>query len=192
MKTTSENGVTTNQNDTQGKYLSIGGSVGFFLTNRLIAGVGLDYNWGKEIRYNLLSFNGFTQAEETFVKSKIFLPNFYLGYYYPITNKLFFNTNLKFSYGKLKSEVNTSYGGYSTSNTSTSLSYITSVSQDSEYNYFSFKVSPELTYFISAGFGLYLGLGGIEYTAIDWKKDNSSWTVNFNPSYWRLGIKVKL
>lgn len=42
--TSSENGVTTNLTETDGKYLEIGSSIGLFLSDRFVAGFGFDYN----------------------------------------------------------------------------------------------------------------------------------------------------
>jgi hypothetical protein len=53
-------------------------------------------------------------------------------------------------------------------------------------------IYPALTYFISERFSLNLGLGGIAYSMINWKKDNSSWAINFNPNVWEFGVKVKI
>lgn len=190
MKTSSESGVTTNKSSVQGQYLSVGSSIGYFVTDRFIVGVGLDYNWEKELRSNLLYFNHIIQLEKTDVKSKVFLPNIELGYYYPIINKLYFNTTTKISFGTVKSEYNTTYAVASpfidTASFSNSLS---GGHNNSEYDIFSMKVSPEVVYFISPEFGVCLGLGGIEYSLID---NNSGWMINFNPNYWRVGFKFKL
>lgn len=86
-KSNTDYGVTKNQFATEGKHLDIGTSVGYFITSRLIAGIGLDYIWGKEDRANNLMIYDYYQLENTTVKSKAFLPNIYLGYYYPIINK---------------------------------------------------------------------------------------------------------
>jgi len=200
MKSTTENGVTTNQNVTQGKYLSTGASVGYFITDRIIAGVGLDYYWSKESRTSELMINRNFQIEVMNIKSKAFLPNIYLGYYHPIINKLYISTNLKFSYGKVKSEYNTLMAGmvFFPSDTILELSdrypsgYSIGSEKSSDVDYFSSKIFPELTYFIFPKFSLCVGLGGVEYSLTDWKADNSSWTINFNPNYWKFGIKLKI
>lgn len=200
VKMNIENGVTTNQNSTQGQYLSFGSAIGYFITNRFIAGVGLDYNWDKEIRYNsLYIYNKYAQAEEMTIKSKVFLPNLYLGYYFQIINKLYFNTNLKFSYGKVKSETSTIIEMSSNSGTAQLIdsmgnlgSYLMSKNSNYQNDYFTAKISPELTYFVSTKLSLNLGLGGIECSVVDWKNDNSNWTINFNPNYWKFGIKIKI
>jgi hypothetical protein len=61
-----------------------------------------------------------------------------------------------------------------------------------EVDLFSTHLDPELSYFITPGFCGCLSMGGVEYSIIDWKGDNSLWTANFNPVNWKLGFKFKL
>lgn len=67
-KTTTENGVITNLIQTDGKYLNIDPSVGYFFTNNFVIGVGLDYNWGKETIENSLYFNNRIHFESLDIK----------------------------------------------------------------------------------------------------------------------------
>lgn len=199
-KTTSEDGATTNQNTAQIKNLSLGASVGYFITDKFMAGIGLDYYSSKEYRTIEMMVNRFFQVEFMNIKSKAYLPNIYVGNYYQITNKLYINTNLKFSYGNIKSEYNTVIVGSVIYPTDTiimltdrySSTYSGSSEMNSELDFFNAKLFPELNYFISSNFSLCLGLGGIEYSMIDWKTDNSNWIINFNPVNWKFGIKMKL
>jgi len=197
MKTKTEYGVTTNQSIINGQYLNTGISVGSFMTNRFFLGIGADYSQNKETRYNLLNFNDFLQEEELNTKTHGLLPSVFLGYYYRVLDKLYFNTNLKFSLGKIKSDYTSTYAGGETPTYSDSLmisepGYLRGSSNESDYAYFSTQLCPELSYFFSTNFGLSLGLGGIEYSMIDWKTENSIWAVNFNPVYWKLGIRFKI
>lgn len=194
MNTKTENGVTTNLSSTKGQYLSIGSSFGYFFSNQFIMGIGLNYDWGKETRANKLYFNNFVQEEVMDITSNVILPNIYLGYYFPITSKLSFNTNLKLSYGVIKSDYSTLYAGAGSFITdsviNTNSNYFRGSEKQSKTDYFSTQICPELTYFISSKFSICLGLGGLEYSLIDWKKEK--WIVNFNPSYWKFGIKFKI
>lgn len=199
-KSTTENGVTLNQNVSQIKNLNIGTSVGYFITDRFVVGVGLDYYWDKESRTTELMINRFFQIEVMNIESNAFLPNIYLGYYYPILNKLYLNASLKFRYGKVKTDYNTMIAGsvyYQSDNViiitdQYSSTYVMSSEESSKIDLFNAEVVPELTYFISSKFGLCLGLGGIEYSIIDWETDNSNWSINFNPVNWRFGMKLKI
>jgi hypothetical protein len=200
IKTTTENGVTLNQNVSQIENLNIGTSVGYFMTDRLVVGVGLDYYWDKESRVYQLKIYRFFQSEVMNIKSNAFLPDLYIGYYFPIISKLYINTNMKFSYSKFKTDYNSSlveitYNQSENLNLDTipnSLEYFGGSKNSAKTDLFNAEIFPELTYFVSSKVGLCLGLGGIEYSIIDWKTDNSSWTINFNPINWRLGIKFKI
>lgn len=78
IKTTTENGVTSNQNVSQIKNLNIGTSVGYLITDKFVLGAGLDYYWLKESRTTELMINRFFQAEIMNIKSKAFLPYIYI------------------------------------------------------------------------------------------------------------------
>ena len=196
MKVNSENGVTTNRHSTQGQYLNVGPSIGYFITDRFVAGVGLDYYWEKEKRSNSMFINNeYVQMENMKIKSDALLPCLFAGYYYPINDKFYFSANLKISYGNIKTE------SHSLVATAKKMSVdeleligslptvLTEQSANYDNDYFSTKITPELTYFVSRKLGLNLGLGGIAYSLNDWESDNSSWAINFNPNYWRLGVK---
>jgi hypothetical protein len=197
MKTNTESGVRTNQSSTNGQYLNVGASYGYFVTNQFVVGIGLDYNRTNETRSNLLYFNSFVQQEIMEVKSRIALPSVYMGYYQHIFNKLYFNANMKFGYGIIKSELNSAQAGVALENLEYNSVYGSSshiiVTKSLFVNdYFGVGLNPELTYFVSPKLGICLGLGGVEYSMIDWSSDNTNWIVNFNPNYWKLGIKIKL
>jgi hypothetical protein len=195
-KSNTESGVTTNHRSIQGQYLNVGPSIGYFITDRFIVGVGVDYYWEKETRSNsLFTNNEYAQMETMKIKSKALLPGLFVGYYYPINDKFYFSTNLKISYGNIKTE---SHSMVATARKidddgieliGSLPSVLTEQRAIYDNDYFSSKISPELTYFVSKKFGLNLGLGGIEYALPDWESDNSSWAINFNPKYWRLGVK---
>ncbi|HET6556438.1 MAG TPA: hypothetical protein VFG54_03930 [Prolixibacteraceae bacterium] len=201
MKTISGSGVTTNENSTQSEYLNVGTSVEYFLTSRLAVGAGLDYQWAKETTSNMINLKlpdlEFRHYEVMETTSNVFLPNVFLKHYIPITQKLYFNTNLKFSYGKIKSELlaeiidrnrRPSEGGL----TEGLPTYMSGVSKKSALDSFTAQLGPELTYFITPKFVGCLALGGVEYSMLDWKTTNSIWNVNFNPAYWQLGVKINI
>lgn len=194
----SGSGTFTNQFNVNGKYLDIGASVGYFVNEHFIVGVGLDYMWSKEYRTNSSRMNIFYQAEIMDYKSDVLLPKVFFGYYYQIADKLYISGNLKLNYGKLKSNYSTRYvGGADIIPDEPVLSesvyfYQKSHGENSESDYFSARLLPELTYLISSGFGVNLGLGGIGYSLTNWNLNSSGWIVSFNPSYWELGFKIRI
>lgn len=201
MKTISGGGVTTNEISTQGNYLNVGTSVEYLLTSRLAVGAGLDYQWAKETTSNMIYLRmpdlNFRHYEVMETKSNVFLPNVFLKHYIPLTQKLYFNTNLKFSFGEIKSELRTniidsnrrpSEGGL----TEALPTYMSGASKKSVLDSFTAQLGPELTYFFTPKLMGCLALGGIEYSMLDGKTTNSLWAVNFNPAHWQLGVKIKI
>lgn len=198
-QSTTAYGVTTSQNSVHGKYLNVGASVGYFFTNRFIVGLGLDFKSENEERGSVMTINKYYQQEVMDIKAKAWLPNVYFGCYYPIIEKLYLNTNMKFSYGKLKGEFSTVISSYEQGvflPSDPSFGFQNTIVRTHEYNtevdYSSVEVLPELNYFLTPKFCLSLGLGGLGYSMTDWSSDNSTWIVNFNPSYWTLGVKASL
>ena len=59
-------------------------------------------------------------------------------------------------------------------------------------NYFYVQLSPELTWFFSNRIGLNIQTGRLGINVIDSDWRNSSKQINFNPSFWKLGIILKL
>jgi len=194
----SSNGVTTNSLTTIGQNLNAGLSIEYYVTNNVFFGVGFDYYWGKEVIINQISNNAFKQLESMRVKSNLKSPNFFGGYNWRVSNKLYLIMNLKLGFGRYS---NNSYSAFAWrpkivnedgTLTQVEFSETSAWEFDDEYSYFGSSLSPEINYFFSDKFGLCLGLGGIEYAVFDWNIDQSSWNVNFNPNYWKLGIKFKI
>jgi hypothetical protein len=201
MKTNTETGVYTNGFSTKGQYLNLGTSIGIFLSDHFVMGVGVNYNWGKETRMNKLIYgNTILQIEELKVKSKILLPGVFFGYYFPIAGKFYFNANLALNCGKINSDYERLFAQRSTYfTTDSSYMYLDNntavsggASGSSSTYYFSAQICPELSYFFTSKFGLSMSFGGIEYSITDWKSENSAVAVNFNPAYWKLGVKFIL
>jgi len=197
-KNSSETGVNFNSVFIQGKYINAGISLTNIISNNFLIGAGLDYNNQNETRQSkLIILDRYIQVEDMYLKSNILVPNIFVGYYYKIAKSFYFNTNLKFRLGENYSK--TEYlQALATPVTNTS--YLSDTSPSSAHNgayetktdYFSTSLLPELTYFISDKTGFTLGLGGIEYALNDWKSENSSFTINFNPNNWLVGVKIQL
>jgi hypothetical protein len=203
QKTNNESGVSTNQTSIKGQYLSLSPSIGYCFSNQWLIGFGIDYNLSKEDRINGIFFNLAIQQTETNIKSKVFMPNINLSYNCQIINNLYLSAVLKLGIGTINTETKTVYAyrssfiGNAIPQTDTvSLSninnYNSGFNSTHQFDYFNSSLSPEIIYFIKPKFGIYLGLGGLEYSMIDWKNDNSNFAVNFNPNFWRIGIKVRL
>jgi hypothetical protein len=211
-KGTSVDGVTSNLSQTDEQYLNTVTSVGYFFGKGFVAGVGLDYNWEKKRIISEMYISKYSQIEQMDIKSRALLPNIYAGYYFRIYNKLYLNTSIKFSYGKVKSEIksfsaaneafnndplyyNDTINGSHLNGSADSLSYVgddvRSSIKNSTTEIFDVTFYPEVTYFLTKNFGASLSLGGIEYSVLDGKiEDNSHWAVNFNHNYWKFGIKI--
>lgn len=194
IKTSSEIGVTTNQFYTKGNYLNTGASLGFFATDRWIVGAGLDYIYNKETRYNRLLINNFYQYEKMELKSKVFLPNVYLGNYFQVVNKLYVITTFKLSYGTARTTGIANYtgGGYIADTVYNWDNYENGDNFDYKNSFLNAELFPEVIYFISPKFGVCLNLGGVSYSMTDWKRNESSFAINFKPDYWRFGIKINM
>jgi hypothetical protein len=199
-KTTTASGGASNYTSVDNKNLNVATSLGYNISNKFILGVGLDYIWEKEIRTSglYLQEQHYAQFDEIDAKSKILLPNIFVGYYYQIVNKLYFQTNLKFSYGKLNSKSDIvsatagSLGGFDTGFDYGYLSPTSGNSKEDKYDVFCAEINPELIYFISKNIGAYIDFGGIEYSISDWKKDNSNWVASIKPVYWQVGVKINI
>jgi len=193
LKTNTGGGVTTNMTGTQAQNLDISLSGGYFLSQRVVAGIGLDYKLDKEVRSNLVSFDNFVQMEIMDYRSHAWLPNVYVGLYFPIVSKLYVTANFRMSYGKLNAGYTTTYAGagkFVLGSPATNYTYTST--GDARVDYFSNTIYPELLYFVGAKTSISLGLGGIQYALTDWDASNAEVAVNFNPVYWKFGVKMKL
>ena len=187
-------GVITNSLTTKTQNIDAGLSIEYFVKSNFSFGVGLDYSWGKEDRINSFSSKTFSQEEFMNVKSNLILPSIIGGYYLHVIDRLYLNMNLRLSYGRYSINSHSDYLWIQQNDDWThtqtgAINEFISWDSDNNYSYFGSSLSPEINYFFSEKLGLCLRLGGIEYGILDWDKDQSSWNVNFNPNYWRLGIK---
>ncbi len=200
-KSNSEEGTTTNYYYVEGNYLHVGASLGYFISNKVIIGVGLDYQLQKEDRLSKTKISNNYTLEEMEVNANTLLPNIYLGYYLKIINKLYFNTGLKLSYGKVKSsystfvydlDISTSTDEYQSWDYNSSSPVASSSQSNSKVDYCSIQILPEISYFFKPGISAYLGLGGIDFSCQDWEFDETECLINFNPVYWNVGVKFIL
>lgn len=201
-KTTSASGGASNNTSINEQNLNVGTSIGYNISNKFTLGVGLDYYWEKETRYSelYLQEQDYVQCDKIDLKSKALLPNIFVGYYYQVVNKLYLQANLKLSYGSLNSKSDYfiasagsySLGGFETGFDYDNISPNSGGSNEDKYDVFSAEINPELIYFLSKNIGAFVDFGGIEYSIIDWKKDNSNWVASVKPVYWQVGVKINI
>jgi hypothetical protein len=195
QKTASENGTFINKTSAQTKAADVGILIGYFITERFVVGFGLDYFSVNETRTSLLALDKYFEMEEQKIKLSTFAPSIHFNYYLPVLPKLFISSKLKFSYGKINSDMSSARSSmwpYETSNVTESFPYSGSSGTIDNPEFFNARFSPEVTWFFSSKWGFYLGLGGLEYSITQWNADNSSFIINFNPSKWRLGVTFKI
>jgi hypothetical protein len=200
FQTNTGQGVSTNYMSTYGKYLSVGTSFEYLVTEKFVVGFGLDFNYNKELVLSrLFLFDSYMQQDLMEYKSKALVPDFYIGYYQQIVNKLFFNASFIVSYAKYHTEYIgniASRRDLTSDSLATYFSYTLSifdeyVEDEIKNDFLSARLCPEIIYFINENFGIYIDLGEISYSIIDWESDNSIWMINFNPNHWKLGVKFK-
>ncbi len=199
LKSNTNSGVLSNQYSVQGKYLELNASAGIFVSDNFIVGIGLEYNLQKETRDYTTYLVNYLQDAELQVNSHILSPEIFFGYYFPITSRLFINTNLSAAYGTIRTDlhymsidmaIDTS-GQYQSS--IGSIGRIVRESKSSrEYDYFVSRLCPEILYSFTDKWIGFISLGGIEYSITQWNMKSSTWNINFNPNYWRVGVKFKI
>jgi len=123
---------------------------------------------------------------------------FYVSRYLPIWRKLYFTPAFYLGYGSIKGDCSMRYLSVDLielfpqiSSTFPSFpfsSYENKISSD----YFYMQLSPELTWFVSNHFGLNVQMGGMGINVVDFDWKNNRKQINFNPSFWKLGIVFKI
>lgn len=197
FKGSNSSGVSTNSFTTIGENMNAQISIEHYKSSKTYFGIGLDFHWGDNDVFNAVSSKTFTQVEKMKVKSIKIFPNLNFGYYSQIADNLFLNINARVGYGAISNYFVSDYKNYQHPYGGTLAESITanenlSWNNADTFAFFGSSLSPEFSYFFSDSFGLYLNLGDVEYSNLDWSKDMTYWTVDFNPSNWRLGIRYIL
>jgi hypothetical protein len=198
IKTNNATGVTTNYLNSDTKQLVLDGTLEYFVSPNTMLGIGLEYTRIKENTLSHLYFNNFMQIEEFETESKILLPHIGIAHHFRIVDNLFLSPYLNIGFGRMKAEYNTIIAGrkdlqsgdYVYSDPDESTSGLRGQKDDTESDYLNANVCPQMNYYVSQNFGVYLELGGINYSISDW--DNEQWLVDFNPRYWSLGFKIRI
>lgn len=203
--TINQDGVEGNSVAVKSHLLNIGVTFSGSMNNHFLIGIGVDYVSQNDDRNSKFTFynqnDDYIKYETMKLKSHVFLPNLFVGYYSHIVDKLYFNSNMKLSYGQLKTNTEsqqvsfkytqpTTTNGISSGSTDVPILYTNKA--DDTTDFAGAAIIPELNYYFSNVFGLSLGLGGIQYSLTKWKTENSSFSVNFNPSNWQIGAKIRI
>jgi hypothetical protein len=203
--TISQDGVEGNSIAVKSHLLNMGMALSGSMNNHFLIGIGLDYVSQNDDRNSSFIFhnqnNDYIKYETMNLKSHVFLPNLFVGYYSHIVDRLYFNSNLKLSYGQVKTNTDGQQVSFKYTPPATTIGIpsgtvdvpvvYTNKAED-KTDFASTAIIPELNYYFSNNFGLTLGLGGIQYSLTKWKTENSSFTVNFNPSNWQIGAKIRI
>lgn len=158
----------------ENKSLNLNPSLGIGLSKNFTVGVGVDLTWDKQISTVIMgNINDPFSLSQLIITdiSKSYSPYAFLGYYYEIFNRLYIGGQLHLKFGFNHEGERRYYKG-------TTLTA---------------NIVPEVNYFISKYFTLYLALGkaGYSWTKFD-DYDKKSWQIDFNPKYWTLGIRVAI
>lgn len=187
--TNTSSGTYRNSLEEHAKSLSLGGSYSFVQKNFLF-GFGLDLGVGlNKQTFKTEILNTYNQRERDVVFSSLILPNFYVGYYRRIFDKLYFTTNLKVGVGGVFSSLSsvTTFYEEGVSILSSELVY-----KNGNTMVAIAGIHPEFTYFFSKKIGISLYTGGIEYAMADWNFASSNFMINFNPNNWQVGLKIAI
>jgi len=203
-----------NSYDVKSKDGNMSVSAGYMYRHWLF-GLGFEYNRNKSEAQGGL-YERFYYYDESytpenpaskiryFVESSEFKLNsyggiFYVSRYLPIYRNLYFTPGFYLGYGTINGNQSGTMASISTEDYPPLTfhpyyrdTYITSFEEDISLPYFYMQVSPELTWFLSNRLGLNVQMGGLGINVIDSDWRNSSKQINFNPSYWKLGIFFKI
>ncbi|MDL2290467.1 hypothetical protein LJB95_03585 [Paludibacteraceae bacterium OttesenSCG-928-F17] len=153
--------------------LNLSPAIGFSLAKNFTLGLGVDLSWNKQAYLmNITELPGFQTDFQVENSSNSYLPYAFLGYYYEIFTRFYVGGqfHIKFGFAQEKQGNQTNKG-----------------------NIIAASISPEINYFISRHFAVYLSLGEFGYSMSMFDNyDKSNWLINFSPTQWALGIRVAI
>ena len=188
-----------NANNTVNKGGNVSLSAGYMYKHWLF-GLGFEYSREKATASGLLYDQASASMEQSKATLNMYGGMLYTNYYFQIYRNLYFTPGFYIGYGNIKGD----YSGTVASLPSASdymIDYPLDGSAGSSYyeyrkeissNYFYMQLSLELVWFFSNRFALNAQLGGLSIGVIDFDWSNSSKQINFNPSFWKLGILFKI
>jgi len=179
-----------------------------YMRQHWLFGLGFEYSRNKTIADGTLYERLYDEQsrivttafrEQSEVTLNMYGGMFYTNYYLSIYRNLYFTPGFYLGCGHIKGNYSRLTGArqliFKEEN---SLSVYLKETPITDYegkissNYFYTQLSPELTWFFSNRFGLNLQAGGLGIDVIDSDWRNASKQINFNPSFWKLGILFKL
>lgn len=205
-----------NNFSTNSGVVTISPGVGYFLTNNLVIGLGLDFQ-----SYN--SSSSFTRTDSiinadksvsssrsanttTSVKWSQMLPSIFVKYFMPVSSKLGFYINARYSTGSLKDKsvitqnISTDTLGVKTTSTNSIVSEKPSIKSSN------LNISAGMHYLVTDKFGLEVNFGGFNYSStpvihtyneitfspeLVWGTQKAT-NFNINPRAWSLGVFILL
>jgi hypothetical protein len=170
LQTNTGEGVTKNYMNTQGKYLSVGTSFEYLINGKFAVGLGLDYKNNKELVSSIFLFSDLYLQYENSKYYTEYEGDIISASRYVITND---TSSTRFSFPDTLSALDEF------------------IEKEAKFDFFGVRICPEIIYFINKNIGLYIDLGEISYSVIDWETEKSLWLVDFNPYHWKLGVKYR-
>ena len=167
-------------------------------------GAGFEYNRNKTEAiaqfYKPSETTATLLAEDRTVTLNMYGGALYITHYLPVWRNLYLTPGFYLGCGAIKGDsegVFISTSSYPTTITDNpdyqnSTNFVTGYKQDISMIYFYMQLSPELTWLFSTHFGLNLQMGGFRIDVLDSDWKNSTKQINFNPSFWKLGILFKV
>jgi len=200
------NALAYNYNGAKGKNGGVLLSMGI-MSKHWLFGVGFEYNHNKieagGTFYKPTEPIRTLSIEQSNVKLNMYGGVLYVSHYVPVLRNLYFTPGFYVGYGVIKGDHSGIFASkveypfhiedpdkYHSS--STSASFFEYYQQDISMPYFYMQLSPELTWFFSNHFGLNLQMGGFRFDVLDSDLKNSTKQINFNPSFWKLGMLLKI
>jgi len=206
-ESTTNNALSYNYNGAKSKNGGVFLSVGRVF-KRWGIGAGFEYNRNKTEAiaqfYKPSETTATLLAEDRTVTLNMYGGALYVTHYLPVWRNLYFTPGFYVSYGVIKGDsegIFISKEKYPTTVLSEpayqnwtlgSPVFVTGYKQDISMTYFYMQLSPELTWLFSTHFGLNLQMGGFRIDVLDSDWKNSTKQINFNPSFWKLGILFKV
>jgi len=175
-----------------------------YMHRHWLYGLGFEYNHDKTMAVgSLYTRQSDSEASVFMEQGEVKLNGYggigYASYYLPIYRNLYFTPSFYLGLGNKKGDYSGIVASASSLPTDQILywssgpsPYASGYEDKISMDYFYMQISPELTWFFSNRWGINLQLGGLKFDMSDFDWSNSIKQINFNPTFWKLGILFKL